>query len=430
MKGWPMDLTMRRQWTAALLQLHAVRERLLRLPTPTPLRHAQRPLPWRAIIRQAASLWLATRLAYAVLTLYVPLATGTELPSHTPISAVSLIHLWANWDGAIYLHIAQVGYYSPTISSFFPLYPAAIRLVATLIGPHWVVSGLIISNLSALLACIGIASLAAQIAPAGEEARVARIAVTLFLAYPLAFFLVATYSDGLFAGLAALTLFFALRRRWGWVALFSALAALARPIAPALLLPLAWEALQRYREARAVMSQRQAIRVALPGLAALLAPIACSSGRASATRSSSSKPRAHGRISRSRLSSRSLSPSSPSRILRWPHRSSSGSCSTWRQSSAVSSLRSSHRVARRSPSHSTRSACSTSSPPCQLISPISSSLVDATCSQRFHSSRSAAAGYAARSGYCPRSAGVARCFRRYSRSIICATAGSSDRRAA
>lgn len=269
-----MDLTMRRQWTAALLQLHAVRERLLRLPTPTPLRHAQRPLPWRAIIRQAASLWLATRLAYAVLTLYVPLATGTELPSHTPISAVSLIHLWANWDGAIYLHIAQVGYYSPTISSFFPLYPAAIRLVATLIGPHWVVSGLIISNLSALLACIGIASLAAQIAPAGEEARVARNAVTLFLAYPLAFFLVATYSDGLFAGLAALTLFFALRRRWGWVALFSALAALARPIAPALLLPLAWEALQRYREARAVMSQRQAIRVALPGLAALLAPIA------------------------------------------------------------------------------------------------------------------------------------------------------------
>jgi len=244
-----------------------------RWPAPIPLSHAQRALPWRAIVLQATGAWVATRLAYAVLTWYFPLITGAESPSIKPVNLFTLISQWTNWDGSIFIHIAQHGYWTPYTTVYFPLYPGAIRLVATLIGFHWTLAALIISNLSALLAFISIGALAAQIATAGSERQTAKTAVMLFAAYPLAFFLVAAYSDGLFAGLAALTLLFGLRRRWGWAALFGFLAVLSRPTAPALVLPLAWEAFQTYRERRAETTATLALRETAPALAAIAGPI-------------------------------------------------------------------------------------------------------------------------------------------------------------
>lgn len=255
-------------------RLPGVRLPGVRLPAPATLADTQRPLPWRWLWTQALSLWVATRLAYALLSYYVPLVTGTESPSKKSALLATVIHHWTYWDGNIYIQLAQNGYWPPEYSVYFPLYPALIRFCAALIGPHWATAALLVSNLGALLAYIGIAALAAQVAAHGKERQVARTALLLFAAYPLAFFTVAAYTDGLFAGLAALTLFFALRRRWGWAAVFGLLAGLCRPVAPALILPLAWEALQCYRAARANGSVRQALRTAAPALAAVCAPIA------------------------------------------------------------------------------------------------------------------------------------------------------------
>lgn len=267
-----MRLDIRERQSRVQARVRSLRPASLRLPAPVGIAQAQRALPWRAIIGQAVSVWVATRIAYAILTWYFPLVTGTESPSIKSIDLFTLVDHWMNWDGSIFLHIAQRGYWTTYTSVYFPLYPGAIRLVAALIGFHWTIAALLVSNLGALLAFVGVAALAAQIAPVGKERAMAKTAVMLFAAYPLAFFLVGAYSDGLFAGLAALTLLFGLRRRWGWAALTGLLAMLCRPTAPALILPLAWEALQRYRERRAETTAMQALRETAPALSALAAP--------------------------------------------------------------------------------------------------------------------------------------------------------------
>ena len=250
----------------------------LHLPTPTPRSQAQRSLPWRPLLLQATAAWFATRVAYLALTIFFPLVTGSvasaDAISRAPVSLPSLLRGWTVWDGGWYIAIAQRGYWQVEPTAFFPLYPITIRVVETLIGPHWATAALIASNLSALLGFCGIALLAAQVAPLGQERDIAKIAVLLFGAYPLAFFLFAAYSDGLFAGLAAFTLLFAFRRRWGWAALFGFLTALCRPTAPALILPIAWEALQRYRERHAEVPMRQALVETAPALAACASPLA------------------------------------------------------------------------------------------------------------------------------------------------------------
>ncbi len=257
----------------AFVRSRFLRRPAFRLPDPTSLASAQRPMPWRSILAPAATLWFATRLAYLTLTCYYPLVSGGYLPSTATVSLPALVRRWTEWDGAWYIQIARMGYTSSTISAFFPLYPGLIRLTAFLIGPHWAAAALLASNLSALLAFFGVAALAAQIAPPGEEAARARIAVTLFAAYPLAFFLVAAYSDGLFAGLAALALVLGMRRRWGWAALCGLLVVLCRPVGVAIILPLAWEAFQRYRERRVIAPANQALRDVAPALAAIFTPV-------------------------------------------------------------------------------------------------------------------------------------------------------------
>jgi hypothetical protein len=250
----------------------AVRLPSIHLPAPATREHAQRQLPWRWLWTQAVSIWVATRLAYAVLTLYFPLVTGTESPSTKSVALVSVIHRWTYWDGAIYIQLAQNGYWPPEYSVYFPLYPALIRACAAIIGPHWALAALLVSNLGALLAFVGIAALAAQVATVGRERRIARTALILFAAYPLAFFTVAVYTDGIFVGLAAFTLLFALRQRWGWCAAFALLAGLCRPVAPALILPVAWEAVQCFRAARANATIQQALRATAPAALAAAAP--------------------------------------------------------------------------------------------------------------------------------------------------------------
>lgn len=249
-----------------------------RLPASPPLSEARRAVPWRALFAQATGLWLITRIAYLTLTYFFSVVTlaspDANVIPRTPMNAGALLLRWAQWDGGWYRSIAQMGYASHESTAFFPLYPMLIRGVAALIGPHWALAALLVSNVAALFAFGAIAALAAQVAKAGDELRLSRRALALFAAYPLAFFLAAAYSDGLFVALVACAMTLAMRRHWGWVTLVGLLAGLCRPTAPALVVALAWEALQHYRVVRKDAPPLQALRSTLPALGATLAPLA------------------------------------------------------------------------------------------------------------------------------------------------------------
>src|SRR5579859_3016727 len=197
------------------------------------------PLAYRSIVSQAAQVWLGTRLAYVVLT-YVAVLINAHGANHlTRFGPSALLSSWQQWDTNWYLNLAHFGYWSPVDSAaFFPLYPLLIHLLSGIIGEsHAFVAALIISNLATLAAFIGLGLLAANEIGAANASR----ALLIFAAYPLAFFMTAAYSEGLFLAFTIWCLFCLRRGRWLWAAAFAFLAALTRPAGIVLAVPLLWE---------------------------------------------------------------------------------------------------------------------------------------------------------------------------------------------
>jgi hypothetical protein len=198
-----------------------------------------RPLQWRRIAAQATGIWLATRIALAAFTYLAVLFRASGPRTHlTPFPPRTLFLSWQRWDALWYLRIAQQGYSTEQATAFFPLYPLLVRIVAALTGGHWLAAALVVANLGTLGGFIGLALLAAH---EFGRPRAAWSAVYVAAAYPLAFFLAAPYTDGLFLAFAVFALFSARRGAWQWAALCAFLAALTRPTGVILVLPLLWE---------------------------------------------------------------------------------------------------------------------------------------------------------------------------------------------
>jgi len=189
-------------------------------------------------------MWLATRIAYGVFT-YFAVVLNPPGAAH----ARSLIQAWDQYDTHWYLLISRLGYFDPSASAFFPLYPALVGGVTAVLGhaqgPVWptfdgvrLLVALTIANVSTLAGFVGLALLAVH---EYGEGRTASHAVLVAAAFPFAFFLAAAYTEGPFLAAAVFTLYFARRGEWKWAAVAGFVAGLTRPTALALVLPLAWE---------------------------------------------------------------------------------------------------------------------------------------------------------------------------------------------
>jgi hypothetical protein len=148
-------------------------------------------------------------------------------------------------DALWYLRIATSGYEADDGSAaFFPLYPAAVRTVASLpvIGPLG--AGLLIANMAAFGALLMLHALTRL--EFGDE-EMARRTVLLAALFPTAFFLLAPYTESLFLLLAVSAFWFARRDRWGWAAVAGAGASLTRSVGVVLAIGLAVEAIRQWR---------------------------------------------------------------------------------------------------------------------------------------------------------------------------------------
>lgn len=169
--------------------------------------------------------------------------------------------MYSGW----YRAIAQFGYGDVQRTAFFPLYPLLIHLGMLVASGQALLVALVLSNLAALAAFIGVALLAA-----GEGGpAVGLTSVRIFAAYPLAFFLAAPYSESLFVAFAVLTLYFARRGRWFPAAACAFFATLAHLTGVVLILPITWEFTRQHGWWRAggIRAQLRDAR----GLGALLA---------------------------------------------------------------------------------------------------------------------------------------------------------------
>jgi hypothetical protein len=200
----------------------------------------------REIVLQAAGMWLATRVAAALVTFFAVTLSAVRPGSFGPDV---LLARWDRFDVNWYLMIARYGYWTPTAATyardtgqmptaFFPLYPLLIKAGTLLFGfQHEFLIAMIIANLGTLAAFIAVGLFAA--AESGTSAG--HRTVLVFAAYPMAFFLTAAYTEGIFVALAVFCLYCARRGAWWAAAALAFFAGLTRFTGVILILPLAWE---------------------------------------------------------------------------------------------------------------------------------------------------------------------------------------------
>jgi hypothetical protein len=150
-------------------------------------------------------------------------------------SASTVLGMFNRWDAPHYLDIAQNWYVNTGDAAnfvvFFPLYPILIRLV-TVNFEYASISALIIANVCSLIAFFYLYRLAKLEFSSGVAVK----AVFFMSIFPMAYFLSAPYTEGLFFALVISSIYYARVSRWETAGLLSLFAALSR-LAGLLLLP-------------------------------------------------------------------------------------------------------------------------------------------------------------------------------------------------
>lgn len=250
--------TLLRAQGATLAAVEALRATLLGLADVTQegwlsaRRSARGGLSRREIALQAAGMWLITRILAAIVTFFSVTLSAFRPGAFGPHL---LLLRWDRFDAIWYQLIARYGYWTPSAATFtrdggqmptafFPLYPLLIKAVTLVFGfQHELLIAMIIANLGSLAAFIAVGLFAAQENGSDNALRT----VLVFAAYPMAFFLVAAYSEGIFVSLAIFGLYCARRGAWWQAAALALLAALTRFTGIVLALPLLWEFGRQHR---------------------------------------------------------------------------------------------------------------------------------------------------------------------------------------
>jgi hypothetical protein len=225
---------------------------------------------WMPVLAFAVTRLGIALLAYAAVPL---IPDSTPPPYHLrPPDNVLLDVFGSRWDTGFYLSIAEEGYrYGgvpfPSVA-FFPLYPLAIRAVASLTGDA-MAAGLIIAN----LALLGAALLLYRLAADEWGPAVADRSVWYLLIFPTAFFGSAIYSESLFLLGAIGTLYAARKGHWESAAVLGMFTALTRLVGlilvPVLLIEW-WTQRQRGAEHRPPLLAAFAAAAVLLGTAAYM----------------------------------------------------------------------------------------------------------------------------------------------------------------
>lgn len=177
-------------------------------------------------------LWI-TLSAYASWRVWLLLAATIAascipfVPTFTPLSnhGVNLPRLawiWGNFDGVVFMNIAQHGYTASEVP-FFPLYPLTMHMLHAL-GLPILVAGLLISFLSFLGALVFLYKTLQQ----EKQGGLYLLVLFLMLSFPTAYHYASVYSDSLFLLLASGTLYFTRGKRYFWAGVFGAFATLCR----------------------------------------------------------------------------------------------------------------------------------------------------------------------------------------------------------
>jgi hypothetical protein len=197
-------------------------------------------------LRQALAIVLGLRavlglIAWASIILYpITGVGGDHLELLTPQSSRlwPWVGPWQRWDALWYEHIARSGYgHGAADAAFFPLFPGLVHVLTPLTGGNPALTALLLSTAALLGALVVLHRLVAADLDRGTADR-----SMLYLALsPVAFFLLAGFTESLFLLLATGCLLAARRRRLLLAGVLAGLAALCRSTGVLLVAPLVVE---------------------------------------------------------------------------------------------------------------------------------------------------------------------------------------------
>ncbi len=134
------------------------------------------------------------------------------------------LKILSNWDGPNYLKVARSSYSNASLTIFLPLYPILIHFLAQVVHSY-LDSALIISWISLVLAIYFYIKILKLEFNKKDNFSILNY-LLFFLFFPTAVFLVATYTESLFAFLALSAIYFALKKKYFLSSLSSLLLAI------------------------------------------------------------------------------------------------------------------------------------------------------------------------------------------------------------
>lgn len=167
---------------------------------------------------------------WAISVLTVVYFGYVSLP-HSGLFASDFFQSFVNWDGAHYITIAKSGYQEQFQYAFFPLYPILINIISKITG-DFLQSAILISLVSSFLAV----NFFYQLVSIEFDKKYAQKAVLALLFFPMSFYLLTAYTEGLFLLLSVSTFLFARKRNLFLATITAALASATRPAGVAVVL--------------------------------------------------------------------------------------------------------------------------------------------------------------------------------------------------
>ena len=168
---------------------------------------------------------VGARLAVGLVLAVLAVKVGAVGPAPGVGSPHSVTGAFLHWDATWYRDITRFGYATAAQrTSFFPLYPLLVRLLAAT-GLPYAAAALGLGWLAFFFATWSVIELCGLLLPGTRSAR----AGALFAWFPMSVFLLSGYPESLYAALAGWSFVFVARRRYAPAVALAALASATRP---------------------------------------------------------------------------------------------------------------------------------------------------------------------------------------------------------
>lgn len=164
-------------------------------------------------------------------------------PESFPVAKNSnLIDMHNRWDSFWYLDIVNNGYHlneNNTLANvvFFPVYPALIKILGTVLLGNFVLAGWILSVVFLFLSCAYLHKFVKQFHPEIDP----ELPILLMLIFPTAFFFNVVYTESIFLFVTIATFYYAFRKNFYLAGLIAFIGALTHSNGVFLALPILWK---------------------------------------------------------------------------------------------------------------------------------------------------------------------------------------------